>query len=165
MVLSKPSTLPPRCSSISPASSRNVRLPCPRTPHGRRRRIQDDGFHLHEDGRDAPDQRSQEQSIEQQGEAQAQNRATHGTVHDLCWWPAAILLGDAAEYAAYVLNWNAPKANPKRTSPLEVLTSQAPDFPGSSHSDPYARSTEIREKKSPQPRAQLGHIVGMKGRD
>ncbi|KAG3057436.1 hypothetical protein PI125_g25401 [Phytophthora idaei] len=30
--------------------------------------------------------------------------------------------GDAAEYAAYILNRSPTKANPKRMSPLEMLT-------------------------------------------
>ncbi|TYZ63707.1 hypothetical protein PybrP1_004042 [[Pythium] brassicae (nom. inval.)] len=40
----------------------------------------------------------------------------------LTYWSGAV------EYAAYVLNWNQSRANPKRASPSEILTRMAPSL-------------------------------------
>lgn len=69
--------------------------------------------------------------------------------------------GDAVEYATYVLNRSPTRANAKRASPLEVLTGQAPNLRKIVAFGSVCTVYRDPRKNSLQPRAQLGHIVGM----
>ncbi|CAI5726220.1 unnamed protein product [Hyaloperonospora brassicae] len=68
--------------------------------------------------------------------------------------------GDAAEYSTYIMNRSPTNLNPKRASPLEVLTNKSPDLRNivvfGSHCTVYrdpSKNTFAR-------RAQVGTIVG-----
>lgn len=82
-------------------------------------------------------------------------------MHDLCMWPPLYFWGDAAQYAAYVLNRSPTKANSKRASPLEALTDHAPDLRKIVAFRSVCTAFRDPRNNSLQLPAQLGHIVGM----
>ncbi|KAE9238201.1 hypothetical protein PF005_g327 [Phytophthora fragariae] len=68
--------------------------------------------------------------------------------------------GYAVEYAAYVLNRSACSANPRRMSPIEVLTGKCPDMAGIVTFGSPCTVYRDPGKRAWQPRAEVGMIVG-----
>ncbi|KAG3061839.1 hypothetical protein PC121_g12821 [Phytophthora cactorum] len=69
-------------------------------------------------------------------------------------------LGDAVEYATYVLNRSSCSANPKRMSPLEMLTGTAPNLADMVTFGSPCTAFRDPGKKAWKPRAQVGMIIG-----
>ncbi|CAI5734017.1 unnamed protein product [Peronospora farinosa] len=68
--------------------------------------------------------------------------------------------GDAAEYATYILNRSPTSANPKRATPIEVLTKQAPDLRKLFVFGSYCTVCCDLRKDAFAHRAQVGTIAG-----